>query len=313
VKRLIEVSTEASGGLANLSIIVSRDFRLAISKMKDDITLRAGDIFVEAECGSNILTLRVVGGEYPSYRHAIPPASSNSIEVDRLALLNSVELHRVAIDTKDKLVPLAEIVWTEGANELLIESPDGNGSDAIAASSARGNARATVYIGQFIGLLKAIAGDRPALDVGGGKAPIRITRRTTEASLPSRRRRRRDGDDAAPHHHGGSASLHGYSRTRGGRKTTLASRSRKAAFLMLEEGCPAGLTIHCAVFSAEGRGGTLAATSTNSNQRRLTWTNFPKSLTSIMSRTMIWCPTASTWPKSSGMRLPPRARVTASI
>jgi len=65
--------------------------------MEGDVILRIGERHVEAENGNRTLTSRLIDAVYPAYRHAIPPASDNSIEVDREALVSNLKLLRAAI------------------------------------------------------------------------------------------------------------------------------------------------------------------------------------------------------------------------
>jgi hypothetical protein len=178
--RIVEVSIDAPAELPEFSIVIPRDVVLAVAKMEGDITLRIGERFVEIENGNHTLTSRLIAAVYPAYRHALPPPSGNTIEIDRAALVDALELLRAAIgrpaETNKPQPPFASIVWTDGANEMLLAASNPEIGEKVIPAIARGNAHVSVPIGQFVGLLNGIAAERVALNSATSTFAIRIAK-----------------------------------------------------------------------------------------------------------------------------------------
>jgi DNA polymerase III subunit beta len=123
-RRIVEVSIDAPADLPEFAIIIPRDVVFAIAKMEGDIDLRIGERFVEIENGNSTLTSRLIAVVFPAYRHALPNDSGSTIEVDRAALVDALELVRAAIgrpaETGKPQPPFASLTWTDGAGEMLM-------------------------------------------------------------------------------------------------------------------------------------------------------------------------------------------------
>jgi DNA polymerase-3 subunit beta len=179
-RRIVEASIDAPTDLAEFSVIVPRDFVLAAAKMKGDLILRVGEKHVEIESGNHTLTSKLIDGVYLDYQRAIPPLSDNTVEVDRSALIGSLELLRAAVgrpaQTTKADLPFASITWNDGADEVLLAAGDPEIGETVIPAIARGNAHVSVPIGQFVGLLNGIAAERVALNSATSTFAIRIAK-----------------------------------------------------------------------------------------------------------------------------------------
>ncbi len=179
-KRIVEVSIEASANLPEFSIIIPRDVVLAVVKMKGDITLGVGKRFVGVGNGNGNLISKLIDAIFPEHRRAIPPPSGNSIEVDRAALSDSLELVRAAIgkpaDSKKAQLPFAFLTWTDSAGEVVIAAGDPKIGETTIPAITRGNAHVAVPIRQILPLLDAIDAERISLDSAAPASPLLITK-----------------------------------------------------------------------------------------------------------------------------------------
>jgi DNA polymerase III subunit beta len=186
-KRIVEVSIDAPAELAEFSIIIPRDFVLGVAKMEGDITLRVGERFVEVESGNSTITSRLIGAVYPGYRHAFPPPSENTIEVDRAALVDAFELLRAAIgrpaETKKAQPPFASITWSDGAGEVLVAAGEPEIGEVPISATAKGHGSFAVPIAPIVGLLSGIDAERIVLDSAAQMSPIRITKVETDGFI----------------------------------------------------------------------------------------------------------------------------------
>jgi DNA polymerase III subunit beta len=186
-KRIVEASIDAPADLAEFSVIIPRDLVLAVAKMKGDIALRVGKKYVEIESGNRTLTSRLIDGVYLDYERAIPPISGNSIEVDRAALVDSLELVRAAIgqpaQTNKVNLPFASLTWTDSAGEVLVAAGDPEIGETVVPAIVRGNAHVSLPIGQLTPLLGAIDAERIVIDNAATTFAIRITKVGTSGFL----------------------------------------------------------------------------------------------------------------------------------
>jgi DNA polymerase III subunit beta len=182
--RIVEAQIDAPADLEIFSIIVPRDLVLAVAKMEGRVIVRVGERHVEVENGNHLITSRLIDAVFPGYSDAIPPASDNTVEVDRCALVDAMELLRAAIgqpaQTNKAELPFASISWSEGADEVLVAAGDPEIGETVIHAIARGNAHVSVPIGQFLPLLTGIDAERIALDSAEPMFPIRITKAGTD-------------------------------------------------------------------------------------------------------------------------------------
>jgi DNA polymerase-3 subunit beta len=186
-RRIVEALINAPADLEEFSVIIPRDLVLAVAKMKGDIILRVGEKHVEIENGNCTMTSRLIDSVYPDYQRAIPPLSDNTVEVDRSALIDSLELLRAAIgrpaEIKKPQSPFASIAWTDGANEMLLAASNPEIGETAIPAIARGNAHVSVPIGQFVSLLNGIDAEKIALNNAALTLAIRIAKAGADGFL----------------------------------------------------------------------------------------------------------------------------------
>ncbi len=186
-RRIVEASIDAPADSEDFSIIIPRDVVLAAAKIDGRVIVRVGKRHVEVENGNHLITSRLIDAVFPAYAHAIPPASGNTIEIDRCALVNALELMRTAIgrpaETKQPQPPFASITWNDGDDEVVVAAGTPDVGETAIPATVKGTGYFAVPITPFVGLLSGIDAERVVLDSAEPMFPIRITKPGTDGFI----------------------------------------------------------------------------------------------------------------------------------
>jgi DNA polymerase III subunit beta len=174
--RLIRVSVEELADLPPDGVIVPLKACTAIAKM-DGCVIRVSERAIEARTDSCCFAHNLIAARYPSYEQCIPEPSGNSVELDRLELIEALKRLLLVAErgnAKNVVVPVAALRWGDDELSLTLSKQADVGADSLHAVT-NGTGKTGVRISAFVELLAATPGEIVRLDAAAERgAAVKI-------------------------------------------------------------------------------------------------------------------------------------------
>jgi DNA polymerase III subunit beta len=171
--QLITTSVGASIELPHDGIIVPAKACNTIAKM-DGCSIRISPNAIEAKTDAAVFAHRLINATFPAYERTIPPASGNSVEADRLELVEALKRLRLVASREKAVIHVAQLEWRDDELSLCLPKQADVGADVLHAV-AGSDGKTSVAVGPFINFLAALDSEHVALDAADQGAAIRVT------------------------------------------------------------------------------------------------------------------------------------------
>lgn len=137
-----------------------------------EVLFGAGEMFAHFEAGDVQLTTRLIKGEFPNYRHLVPPSYPNHLVVSKEALIDA--LRRMRLLVRDHTTSVRMAMGADGV-ELSATNPDlGRASESVDAKYEGSDLTVAFNPSFFIDGAEVVRGEEVVVETVDAAKPAMI-------------------------------------------------------------------------------------------------------------------------------------------
>jgi DNA polymerase III subunit beta len=167
------IATLTSSDLLVRGIIVPGDACSTVVKL-DGSVLKISANIIQATTQDRVFAHKLIDATYPMYEHAIPAASLNTVEVNRVELIEALKRVLYVATKAKSVLKVAELKWSGDELSLTLPRQPDTVADVLPAIT-NSSGKTSFAVEAFIDLLDELDAERVMLDVGEEWAGIRIS------------------------------------------------------------------------------------------------------------------------------------------